>query len=1554
MVFLEVQFKNERLDPRDHKAALKILGNSAVGTQKGKPAKILTQQDFVAFKRVLELYMKKLRLVVRKPVTDTTSVTNTATQTNLEDSETTNAEATQEMNANLDQNDVEELETQYTYEDLARFCRKLRKHPVDLLVDEYDPKEVTQKMMTEEKLYLKLSEDVDETIADDILGLNPADMNSLSSIIGDYRTCLIMRRLGRSYYLALDSRRQIQYKELLQLQWLETESILEFNHNIKASIDSCVELGVQTNVVDQIMIYFTKLSIKRSENPIWFTATSSVKSTDCETLIQAMEKVAGTILHHSPEGKIPYDGPTISYIQGPSLAQTRSEKPKMNNGKQSRKIRNTVANKKFITCCFCGLNVSDIKEHNKECKATGHKCGTCSETGHLEKVCTTHRAERKSLKSFRQRINRRKHKDTTIQQDQDAPRNYSVNPDPPTGIQGLTKLFTTSSCLVTMDCNYSLSPTYGVRFGVDTCSSCMAFSDVRYFDFLDDRNTGTIHLLDKTASYSGIGIVSFSFTTNSPTYRFPAYFVPDAHLPILSNMLLHKAGITPNHDPEDPSLTLTDGTKVKMEQTKGISTVTVVPPRSEFTGSTIIAKETPELWHRRFMHAPKELLVKLNLARVSDNLKLCNTCILTKPKVKELKLDKTKKLQVEKKLDAVAIDLMVPARGNKGFVFVAIDLKTRYTVSAFAEDYTADTLLRTFKLLMMRLGGDPRLLILDKQSGFMSRKFTDYLLDKNIKFKTAPPHRHLEYNGVVERCIQSLRTMARASMTGSNLNTSFWPYAAIYATHLKNKMPHKSLAYKTPYEMYHGIPPTFEDIRTFGSVAFQILPLERRSGKFNPISVPLIFLGLDMDAGHSTGLLYDPKTKKRRSVHLQDLCFNEALTWDEYRTQRRPQLELQLDEPLFKKHSSYLCESESDSTSDSETSTINDGKEISPRSTNTVVHTSTDPANEDDNQPFQASSNLPTQQQANQIPSSRQPDFQGYVTRSGRVIQRPQRFDDDTDVALATIATTVDLTHRMKPRTDRQKKLLRRIVQSRKNKVPLTIDDIEHSPHKVEYMEAISKEMEAMKTRKVFTTVERSRVKPNEEIGKLIVLVTRKRSGRFKSRLVFNGRRQKFKITEYYSSPTLKQETLFVALSLAARRNYLFKTADVTTAFLYSDLPQGITLYAEIPKGHEDYYRKETCVLQIHKGLYGLKESPLLWWRHFNAVLKKNTSLKPSVYDECSFYGEGIIMLVYVDDILFLGRKQEINRLLKTLSKTFKLKSTNFDEPVDFLGCDLRKEGNTYILSQLKYVHNIIQKFHPDVEEKPTPLPVGFDAKTELNATPGNILQYQEQLGSLGYLRATRQDLLYSLHQLARYTHNPTTYLFQSMRNLFGYLKKTKNYERSFTEGGKAQLVAVVDAAFSNVDDKDFLKKSTGGGFIYYGHNMIYASSSTIRQQATSAPEAELYQILRITKTLIYLKGLHMDFGEKKFETAILTDSQSTVRTVNNPVSARYKYLSAFIGFIKWAVLQFSIRVVYLNREQNFADIMTKQGSCEEFTRHWNNASSRFDWTHNEVQKKQG
>ena len=148
--------------------------------------------------------------------------------------------------------------------------------------------------------------------------------------------------------------------------------------------------------------------------------------------------------------------------------------------------------------------------------------------------------------------------------------------------------------------------------------------------------------------------------------------------------------------------------------------------------------------------------------------------------------------------------------------------------------------------------------------------------------------------------------------------------------------------------------------------------------------------------------------------------------------------------------------------------------------------------------------------------------------------------------------------HEKRKRTPGQKqKFLRRLQYARQTNTPMTYGDISGHEEEASYREAVEKEYISLAERMVFEKVNRADVPEGVEVGTGIVLVSKKRDGRYKARCIYNGRQQQYKLTPTSSSPTLDEDSLSIALASAAYRGWAFKTADIETAFLNAPLPLG-------------------------------------------------------------------------------------------------------------------------------------------------------------------------------------------------------------------------------------------------------------------------------------------------------------------------------------------------------------------------------------------------------------
>ena len=85
---------------------------------------------------------------------------------------------------------------------------------------------------------------------------------------------------------------------------------------------------------------------------------------------------------------------------------------------------------------------------------------------------------------------------------------------------------------------------------------------------------------------------------------------------------------------------------------------------------------------------------------------------------------------------------------------------------------------------------------------------------------------------------------------------------------------------------------------------------------------------------------------------------------------------------------------------------------------------------------------------------------------------------------------------------------------------------------------------------------------------------------------------------------------------------------------------------------------KEHLVCRLNKSVQGLKQAPRQWYKKFDSFMVEHgydrIAFDHYVFVKKFFGGEFIILLLYVDDMLIVGRDTgKIDKLKKELSKSF-------------------------------------------------------------------------------------------------------------------------------------------------------------------------------------------------------------------------------------------------------------------------------------------------------------
>jgi hypothetical protein len=164
--------------------------------------------------------------------------------------------------------------------------------------------------------------------------------------------------------------------------------------------------------------------------------------------------------------------------------------------------------------------------------------------------------------------------------------------------------------------------------------------------------------------------------------------------------------------------------------------------------------------------------------------------------------------------------------------------------------------------------------------------------------------------------------------------------------------------------------------------------------------------------------------------------------------------------------------------------------------------------------------------------------------------------------------------------------------------------------------------------------------------------------------------------------------------------------------------------------------------------------------------------------DKCVYYryggGEGVILCLYVDDILILGTSLDVIKETKDfLSKNFEMK--DLGEADVILNIKLLIEGNGGVtLVQFHYVEKVLSRFgYNECEPSPTPYDPSKLLKKNRRISRDQ-LRYSQIIGSLMYLAsATRPDILFAVSKLSRFVSNPRDDHWHALERVIHYLKGT-------------------------------------------------------------------------------------------------------------------------------------------------------------------------------------
>ena len=443
---------------------------------------------------------------------------------------------------------------------------------------------------------------------------------------------------------------------------------------------------------------------------------------------------------------------------------------------------------------------------------------------------------------------------------------------------------------------------------------------------------------------------------------------------------------------------------------------------------------------------------------------------------------------------------------------------------------------------------------------------------------------------------------------------------------------------------------------------------------------------------------------------------------------------------------------------------------------------------------------------------------------------------------------------------------------------------------------------------------------------------------RHKARWVAKGFRQieGIDFNEIYAG-VIKSMSWRILLALGAMYDYEIEHSDVVTAFLESLLKEEV--WIEQPHAFTDGNQSHAC--RLRRALYGLKQSAHEWYETLRAFLEfiGFTRLEN---DHCVFVNEdGVIVAVYVDDILYLARiKAQIKAVKDKFDLRFRMK--HLGDISWYLGMAVIRDrpNRTIFINQASYSRQLVSQLDMiDCHPTKTPMDNGSTLQAppeDHHANKEDAEAYRSLIGALQWLvTMTRSDMAYAVGRCGRYTNNPGAEHFNAAKRITKYLAASLDLGIRYGphDSHSGDLIGWTDSAWADCLDSS---RATSGWLFQLWNGPISWQSKRQTLCTDSTAEAEYVAQANAAKEAIFLAALLHGMGYEGEDAAVvklMADNQSAIKLATNPVNhSRTKHIRNKYHLVRQLVTETKeLKVVYVNTKDMVADGLTKPLPVQEF-----------------------
>ena len=946
------------------------------------------------------------------------------------------------------------------------------------------------------------------------------------------------------------------------------------------------------------------------------------------------------------------------------------------------------------------------------------------------------------------------------------------------------------------------------------------------------------------------------------------------------------------------------------------------PPTDSLPSKTFVASSTTgvaaplTMWHRRLAHFADSTLrramatgysVGMEVTDMEKPMAECGDC--ARAKITRQSFGTVEHHSVEEKLALVLVDLcgpFKPARDGSVHFLAMVDDGTRYAwvMPLSSRDQAPSKILSWIPVTSNKAGKQLQSLRTDNAGEFRGDDFNQQLIKMGVTHEWTLPYTS-EQVGVVERLHRTMQEGMFSCLLAAGLDHEWWPHALEYVCWVRNRMPSRVLPNNmSPYAAWHGCAPTLSMARVFGCMAVvYVVKEKRRKGDFRGVWGMFVGISTSPKGWH----FWLPETGVFQVA--RDAIFFEEMTLAAW--QQLDSMERITPSFTFMPHVTDVFEGDVASQGGEEE---NDGQPQYPMANGGGAVGSRGEGSGDDRRTgldvllgssvAVASTTTPPSSFTSTIQASELRGEEIMCFTAAIVDARQELIELYGNTLSCFVAATA---HELPPE-------------------PSSIHEALSGPFAAEWRKAMDEELQALVDRGTWQLVELPSGK--RPVGvKWILRVKTKADGSFercKARLVARGFTQiageDFGET---FAPVTDYTTARMLLSVAACRRLHLRQLDIKNAFLYGDLDAEV--YMLQPPGYEDGTGR---VCKLIKSLYGLKQSPRMWYHRLRDELESLGFLSSS-HDEAFFIhrhsSHPVYMIVYVDDIILASSSEKrLDVVVRLLQECFTLRVMPTVEM--YLGMNITCGSDGSItLSQHKYLESLMEKFavppgtssHPLFSKAP---PSSTDAMLDETAV-------RTRIGSLQFAASnTRPDIALAVSRFAQQQCDISPPLCRSIEKTFQYLRGTAEHGLRYGgEGMELQLVGYSDSAHGG-DTGSEDKRATYGWVFLLGGSAISWASKRFNSITLSTAESEFMAAKEATLQAIHLRCLLEEMGvEVREPTPLHVDNTAAITlSVTENRSRRMKHVAIAVQWLREQVQSGVVELRYIPSGQQVADFLTK------------------------------